>query len=680
MRAALLAAVLSGATLFAAQDPQIFRSRIDLVQVEVVVTDAQGRTVHGLTKDDFTLLDRRKPQTIAVFDELRHTAPDAPILFPAELKIDVADNRFGPSERLVVMVIDDWNIWRDRADAVKELARGIVEQLSPRASMALLYTSRTGNTEVTQDRAELLAAVDRMKGRKMFRRPGAGCGGPCGIGMVMMIAAERTLEDAARIIRANDGRRKAFVFVSEQPPAGAGGLSREQLDDADEDTVIQFKLRRLMQALHETNVAVYALDPRGEITNQELGAECFPPPAPSRNPGADLNFDSCTGDAFGQLPEDSWIRRAQRSLETFAETTGGFGIVNTDDFSGGIDRIVDALDNYYLLGFYPTDTKGSAFRPVKVTVNRPGLTVRYRRGYMPPPKPKKPKRTDPVGELLAGVLPRNDVAMRLFATALPTTKNDARVLVWTEVSVPVEKLADATRSFHEEVQHMVVAGDMNVGKVKKQSRRVVTVDARSSRLEAGEPFVYQIASELQLPRGRYQIRTSVLSATLKQGGSVYQTLDVPDFRGSDIALSPIVLGLANGREIPADSRLPGIPFQPTLAREFEPSAVLRVYAESAHERKFASSVQTVQIVDVHGTVAASNEPQTERADERRTRISAEVPLANLAPGPYRLRMIIESGDAKAIREVGIVIRERQPPGNAARAAAENAFEPGRNRR
>jgi hypothetical protein len=95
--------------------------------------------------------------------------------------------------------------------------------------------------------------------------------------------------------------------------------------------------------------------------------------------------------------------------------------------------VVDALDNYYLLGFYPSDPKGSAFRPITVTANRPGLTVRYRRGYVPAARSRTPKRTDPVGELYAGVLPRTDLPVRVFAAALPTGSRNARVVITTEI-------------------------------------------------------------------------------------------------------------------------------------------------------------------------------------------------------------------------------------------------------
>jgi hypothetical protein len=54
-----------------------------------------------------------------------------------------------------------------------------------------------------------------------------------------------------------------------------------------------------------------------------------------------------------------------------------------EDFTSGIERMVDALDNYYLLGFYPSDPKGSAF-PVPATrdVTRGGESVTREIGFV----------------------------------------------------------------------------------------------------------------------------------------------------------------------------------------------------------------------------------------------------------------------------------------------------------
>ncbi len=120
------AAVLGAATLAlastltaqqSAQTPQqpIFRSGVELVQVDVVVVDQDGKHVRGLKAADFAVLDHDKPQTIATFEEVSHERPaeaaPAPLLTrPARL--GVGNNQAARSDRLVVMVIDDLHIYK----------------------------------------------------------------------------------------------------------------------------------------------------------------------------------------------------------------------------------------------------------------------------------------------------------------------------------------------------------------------------------------------------------------------------------------------------------------------------------------------------------------------------------------------------------------------------------------
>lgn len=50
---------------------QTFRARVDTVQVTVTVTDANGRLITGLAKDDFEILEDGVPQSISVFTNER---------------------------------------------------------------------------------------------------------------------------------------------------------------------------------------------------------------------------------------------------------------------------------------------------------------------------------------------------------------------------------------------------------------------------------------------------------------------------------------------------------------------------------------------------------------------------------------------------------------------------------
>ena len=59
------------------QQPPVFRAGIDLVQIDVVVLDADNQPVRGLTKDDFSLFDRGIKQDIATFAAKSHVRPPA---------------------------------------------------------------------------------------------------------------------------------------------------------------------------------------------------------------------------------------------------------------------------------------------------------------------------------------------------------------------------------------------------------------------------------------------------------------------------------------------------------------------------------------------------------------------------------------------------------------------------
>src|SRR5688572_19231679 len=92
-----------------------FRSKTELVIVDAVVVDKDGSAVRGLKASDFALTDRKKPQSIATFEEVSHersrSALAAPAL-PPTLKLDVASNMTVQADRLVMVFIDDLRIWR----------------------------------------------------------------------------------------------------------------------------------------------------------------------------------------------------------------------------------------------------------------------------------------------------------------------------------------------------------------------------------------------------------------------------------------------------------------------------------------------------------------------------------------------------------------------------------------
>ena len=81
------------------QPTPTFPRGVELVTVDVVVSDKAGNPVSGLTRDDFTVMDEGQPRPIATFDSIRLTAsPAAAGVGPAPPRPRLATNReAGPS-------------------------------------------------------------------------------------------------------------------------------------------------------------------------------------------------------------------------------------------------------------------------------------------------------------------------------------------------------------------------------------------------------------------------------------------------------------------------------------------------------------------------------------------------------------------------------------------------------
>ena len=709
VRLQTLAALAALATLVthaqsAQPRPPTFRAGIDLVQVDVVVVDEDGEAVRGLKPSDFTLRDRGKPQEIAAFEEFSReaAAAAAPVpSLPANVRRDVSNNQSAQAGRLIVMVVDDLHIYKERTDRAKEIARKVLADLGPQSSMAVLFTSGQHSTQVTHDPALLAAALETLKGRQSWRRPHQArdtqraaridpeMSGTAALDTVSTsqetilsdfadnMAQYKTLEDAARLLGGGDTRRKAFVLISEgigkdlsglfgamappgQAPEGGAEYAAGSVEAlAPPGANVQYHdyaLIQMMDSLRRSNVATYAIDPRGRVESKDLLRECFPPPMAGADP--------CSG-GRELLDWASVVRQAQHGLEIMAQASGGFAVTNTDDFTSGIVRIVDDLDHYYLLGFYPSDPKGNGYRRLDVRVaGRPNLTLRFRQGYLPRGKSAEPATTtDPMTALATGILPRTDLPLRLTAIASPGAGGLTHVVLALEVSAPVRDLQDADGKVRDTLKYDVLVVDAKKAKVRSvgglEGQLVLSPNADEGAAPPPETISYQVTHALDVLPGRFEFRVSAMSGKLAKGGSVYLDVEVPDFRASPIALGTLALGYAEGARVPvapsSSSRANAtLAFPVTLDREFTSADTLRVHVEGV-ARAGAALTAAIELVDASsGKVIASPSPSFTAGDP--VRLDAALPLQGLTPGAYILRAILRDGAKTAVREAGFAIK------------------------
>src|SRR6266849_3195473 len=129
-------------------------------------------------------------------------------------------------------------------------------------------------------------------------------------------------------------------------------------------------VERAARALNNANLAIYPVDARGLIG----------PAAANRGFSA-----ASRGPRRGGLPPVGTLSPSRANFDTMnilADRTGGRAFYNTNDIQGSIRRAIEDSRLTYVLGYYPSHGAWDGkFREIKVQMNRPGLHLRYRRGY-----------------------------------------------------------------------------------------------------------------------------------------------------------------------------------------------------------------------------------------------------------------------------------------------------------
>jgi VWFA-related protein len=140
-------------------------------------------------------------------------------------------------------------------------------------------------------------------------------------------------------------------------------LNLARIDNADE-------FRRIQDEANRANTSFYPVDPRGLAVFDEQIVPPIPDSVGRPAPMVPVSIDAAL------------LSARLDSLRTLAGATDGIAVVNSNDLNRGLQRIVDDLTSYYLLGYYSSGKLDGKFHSIKVRVKRPGVDVRARRGYL----------------------------------------------------------------------------------------------------------------------------------------------------------------------------------------------------------------------------------------------------------------------------------------------------------
>lgn len=668
--AAVLAATAAGITT-AAQTPAApqqptFRAGVEIVEVQAVVTDAQGNPVTGLTQDDFEIRENNRPQTIAAFStvDIPIERDERPLYSPTAITPDVLTNS-GREGRVYLIAFDD--IPPTYALRARVFLRRFIERhVGANDIVAIGYFSvgARNSQEFTSNKRVLLQSLDKFTGGFTAEAPVAAAAAPeaaAGDDTADAQATQAPARPEAGTLENLDGldaearfklrgRMKAFrdivEFLAQVPgqrksllylSTGIGDAVSSVIDYQGGVMPIEMEDAHIaMRAAATGNVAIYPIDPRG------------------------LQADG--GGEFTSLEETQAAGQtaaarlsAISNARMLAESTGGFAFLNQNNFDRAFERLVQENSSYYVLGYYSSDDRRNGrFRRMEVRVKRPGLQVRSRSGYLAPRgRPsnesaapttgKPPVLSAATSSALATPMPARGLPMKFVAAPFKGPGKEASVALVMSVDPNTLGLMQKDGVFAGKVE-IAYGATSNRARMIGSEYHVATLALRPETMARGNTTGFHILSEMRLDPGTYQIRAAIGNGDLKAGSVVYD-LEVPDFSRGALQMSGVALTASSMAGVtalaPKNPLRDFLPTAPTTVREFSASDRLVVFVEVYDNLK----TDAAHTVDLKATLRAEDGREIRSVSEERSSAEltggtggfgfrADLPLEDAAPGLY----------------------------------------------
>ena len=577
--------------------PQDDRLRIttNLVQLDVVVTDKDGRQVTDLRPEDFEVSESGKRQTITNFSYVANVGANPgtssttiePVTTPAATtgaSLPPAVLKPERVRRVVALVVDDLGISFQSMNYVRKALREFVdEKMEPGDLVATLRTSGGAGAlqQFTTDKRLLASSIDSIRWLPRGRgdiSPFESSISPTGEMVTDSYTREAvqdlntsrneilaagtigTLNHILQALQDLPGRKSVVLFTENAQLFDFTGTRSERL--------VQL-MRQMADYSNRASAVVYTVDTSGlqtlgvtaaqspgnaRVLSQRIGG--MENNSVSRNPtaGGDRTTIGNPEEGLRALDNLATARRStyfesQEVLKHLAELTGGIAIKNTNDVSGSLGRILDDTAGYYLIGYRPDEAtvnqKGERRQlKINVKVKRPNLRVRSRSGFYGLMDEEKSARKLSREEQLRAALNTpfaGDVRVRLTSLFGDEAGGSfVRAMVHVDArDLQFTKAADGSNK--ADLELVVLTLDA-VGNVLDQASRLETVAAKSGAYERilNNGLSYFLNVPVKQPGG-YQVRVAVRDAASEKTGSASQYVGVPDLVQGALTLSGLVI-------------------------------------------------------------------------------------------------------------------------------------------
>jgi VWFA-related protein len=671
---AIAIAVGQGQTKSADQDEPV-RLRTELIEVQVVVTDKQGRVIEGLKKEDFELLEQGRPQEVTFFSleriNVQPTKPapgeDLPGLNPSKRSTEAA----GPS-RSLVLFFDTLHLSGPSLIRSKiSMKQFIDEQVTDRDTIVIAACSGVFgvfknpvrnrfavhrlieritdfDTSRQSNFTPYIAAMVKQGDRSAFELAVQILSEELGIDAVFAAAMVRGR--ASEVLEIESYKRQSTLdvlnAVAERVAAMPGqrllvllsdGFTMRDFNGAPDAEQVQSSISKAVRA----GVVIHSIDVRGLEVAAEFDA--------SRR---GLSSPSMIGRLSSYMASSAKDR--QDGINALAQDTGGKAFFNTNDLKGAVQKAVDLNRTYYALAYYPADDKGSKeFRKITVRIkSHPEYEIRAQKGYLASDLRKireKARESSPQQRLFT------EIAKPLPATDIGVSASADYFEVGSDVEqVSLQAVIDGTDLNYTEKNgrlllelEMAAAVYDRTGKPVKTLTETIRGSLSQQEADEAKRTGFHYTKRIPLKPGLYNVRIGLRELSTDRIGTATTWLEVPNRNSGKLTLSAILLTKDSSEATkPAGNAQASAALATGSYRAGSPI----LYYLLIYNARGESDLKMQWDIAESGKVIHQTEPQpvTSRVigrDKKGLEIGGRLALS-LQPGVYELRITISDSKSR----------------------------------
>lgn len=651
----------------------IVRITTELVQTDVVVIDGKERIVSDLKLDEFELYDNGKKQDlkfmefVSIEGERRaegNRGVDVKRDARPPVETDVGRNLSAKDVRRVIsFVVDDLTIPLQDLPSVRKMLLDFVNNKMREGDLVSIVRVVGGKgllQQFTTDRHLLRAAIANI----VFNpHPFRASDTPEPVGVSnprdpsLAEGPADDLNETPDIYSPSDEVNQFFRGLSALSTASfvieslreiqgrkdliiiSGGIPIfEARSTGNAFTNTSYLINQLSDRAVRAGVVVSALDPRGLRATPGVQSFTMTPArsaidvrGPSLGFGRGGEMDQAV---FGPLLAGG---AEHLGLSTVAAATGGVSVVNTNNFEGGLDKVLNRSTGYYVLAYTPSEKFDRKFHKLEVKVRRDGLKVLHHRGYTAREEKSRALATKEEQIVAAARSPLAKTDINLVSNVAIRLSPD------NKASVDIHLLIDGKRlHFTENNGRFATSFDVvgfvldELGKQRGGFSETINLNLTKDNYATAinEGLVYSATTEL--PPGYYQVRT-VVREDSGGLGTFSKYIEIPDLKKQKLAVSSLFLFSVSGSNTP-------VPL--TAARVLNRTQDLR-YATVIYNSKLKNGkpqLRSQLIISQAGKILMRG-PEEEIAADSNTAIPAvgQFGVAKMQPGKYVLTLTITDG-------------------------------------